>query len=64
MTCRCPRSAEACWRQATTTNALRQPVCAVCDVGCGELRFGLPGDLWVMARVVTTHAPLAMEYVP
>ena len=64
MTCLCPRSAERCWRHAVILNILGQPVCRVCDHGCGELRFGLPGDLWVMARVITTHAPLQMEYVP
>jgi len=64
MTCHCPRSVEACWRAASIVDILNRPVCAVCHVGCGELRFGLPGDLWIMARVVTAHAPLRMEYVP
>lgn len=63
MTCLCPRSVESCWRRATTL-LVNVPVCQVCHVGCGELRFGLPGDLWVMARVVTTHVPLRLEYLP
>lgn len=64
MTCQCPRSAEQCWRRPTTTNALDVPVCGVCHAGCGELRFGLPSDLWVWCRVVSAHEPLRMEYVP
>jgi hypothetical protein len=64
MTCRCHRSAEACWRQATIIDTLNVPVCAICHVGCGELRFGAPSDLFVLCKIVAAHTPMRMEYQP
>jgi hypothetical protein len=64
MTCRCSRSEEACWRQAVIIDALRQPVCRVCWIGCGELRFGAPSELFIMCKVIAAHTPMRMEYQP
>lgn len=64
--CQCHRSGDEnpCERTARIIDALNRPVCRVCHQGCAELRLHPLTGLNFQSRLVSPHAPLAMEYVP